>query len=196
MSVWVLNLSQSRITWEESPNAALSRSGWPMVMPVTFLPDCVKLGGKAHRYRRSCSFGLGLGLCTGGEEEAWTKASIHALILSLLFAVAVKSSLDFLEMMACMHNDPSSLRATFVECSTETSTLLNLSPSPLPVPSSLLPGPLRCEQAAASYSCCLAASDPHTLPVVMNYSSQTMNHASPFWLCLLSGIWSQQWKKM
>lgn len=145
-----------------------------MGMPVTtVLPDCVKFGGKAHHYRWCYSLGLGRGLCTGREEPEQSKLACPHFLSAL--HIAVKSSLDFPEIMPCMPNDPSSLKVTFVKCSTETSVHLYPCPSHLLIPSSLLPGPLRCEQAAATYSRCHGACDYHTLPAVMNYCSQTMN---------------------
>lgn len=130
--------------------------------------------------------GLGLGLCTGRVEPERKQA----LILSLLFPMTVKSSLDFLEMMPRVPNDPSSLKVTFVKCSTETScTPVSLSfLSPCPFLSASCPP--RCERADAADSCCHGAGAHHTLPDDLELTSHEPKYASPLRHCLLSGIWS------
>ena len=47
-SVLIVNLTQTRVTWEESLSEELSRSGWPVGTCVEDCLDCVNWCGKTH----------------------------------------------------------------------------------------------------------------------------------------------------
>lgn len=78
--VLILNLTHSRITWEESLINRSSRSGWPVVMSSTI--TLITLSGKTHPPQVTPFPSQGILNCLGVEKESWTQICMHPLLYS------------------------------------------------------------------------------------------------------------------